>query len=81
MATREGIMKVVCSQNNRNAIIVRDLDKFNINNYIGYRIDDIIISSKYKDTTSLSNFIYKILPNITVAGVIKVNIYYCEDLD
>ena len=74
----EDIIKKTAPESN--VYTIKDLEKVNMDNLRGYKIDELIIDSKYKNTIQLSIFILKILPNITTDGVTTLKIYYCDNL-
>jgi hypothetical protein len=66
----------------KNVIIVNNIDKFSSNDIgIGYRIDAIVVDIKYQNSKQLSDLIWRLMPNMTVDGFLKVNVFYCNDLN
>lgn len=64
-----------------NTLIIKDITKFDRSTIIGYRIDNLIINEKYAYSPELGMFLLSILPNITIDGVSRLKIYFCNDLD
>lgn len=78
MHSLEDIQKSI--GNYSNLLVVKNIETFKQTSIIGYRIDDLIIDSKYMGTQELANFLLLILPNMTVDGVVRCKIYYCDNL-
>lgn len=66
----------------KNVIIINNIDKFSSNDVeIGYKVDAIVVDIKYQNSRKLSDLIFRLMPNMTVDGLLKVNVFYCNDLN
>lgn len=66
----------------KNVVVIDDVVKCNADDFgIGYRIDAIVVDVRYQNSKELSELILKLMPNMTVDGLLKVNVFYCNDLN
>lgn len=66
----------------KNVVVINDITTCNADDFgIGYRIDAIVVDVRYQNSKELSELILKLMPNMTVDGLLKVNIFYCNDLN
>ena len=66
----------------KNVVVIDDIVKCNPDDFgIGYRIDAIVVDVRYQNSKELSDLILKLMPNMTVDGFLKVNVFYCNDLN
>ena len=66
----------------KNVVVVNDITKCSADDFgIGYRIDAIVVDVRYQNSKELSDLILRLMPNMTVDGFLKCNVYYCNDLN
>ena len=66
----------------KNVVFINDVVKCSADDFgIGYRIDAVVVDVRYQNSKELSELILKLMPNMTVDGFLKCNVFYCNDLN
>ena len=66
----------------KNVVIINNITDCKSGDFgIGYMIDAIVVDVRYQNSKELSDLILQLMPNMTVDGFLKCNVFYCNDLN